>query len=287
MFLVTYAVLIFLSMPGLAWSASEAEDQASFLAIQTNKTNPLFGYSVGLHSENLDKPVLKTFSTDGCSQSPDSFLGKDIVHCCVQHDIAYWLGGTKRQKEESDQELNLCISQKTNSMVGDAYKAGVSVGGSAGLRNTFRWGYGWDRLRDYSPITDEEMAQAEKLYGKNLILLRRMIDNRQYTVNVELLTLDIADVTRWHDDIIVYYFLKNKLNRRDIITYGQKMDLTSFSFYYIIKLQSCGESPIRIRLNRSRMVADVLELQKRIINMPWSELSKYIANVDDPGNCLK
>lgn len=43
---------------------------------------------------------LKPFTSDGCSVFPDGTLKeKDLwLSCCIEHDRAYWLGGTHKEK---------------------------------------------------------------------------------------------------------------------------------------------------------------------------------------------
>lgn len=266
---------------------SQTQNPTGFLENQTNKTNPLFGYLVGPNTEKLNKPVLRPFSTDGCSQSPNSVNGVEIVECCVKHDIAYWLGGTKEEKEASDIQLGQCISDKTgNPIAGQVYLSGVGVGGSAKLPNTFRWGYGWDALRTYQPLSADDIGQAERMYGKNIERLKRMVDEKKYVINFELLTFDLASLNRFNDDLIVYYFLQNNLKRQDVVSYGQKLDLTSLSLRYVVGLSSCGNNVIKIQLDQFQLWKDLFKLNKDIHTMPWSQLQKYVLSVQDDGKCL-
>ncbi|WP_216662021.1 hypothetical protein [Niveibacterium sp. COAC-50] len=43
--------------------------------------------------------TLKPFTTDGCSSFPDGTPWQQTLwlDCCVKHDIAYWIGGTKEE----------------------------------------------------------------------------------------------------------------------------------------------------------------------------------------------
>ena len=186
---------------------------------QLNKTNPLYGMVVGPGTVPMNKPILRPFSTDGCSLSPNSsvnlkHLSKDsrpnfvnIAECCVQHDVAYWLGGTLQEKNQADAVFKQCVASRAGDVVADTYFRGVSFGGTANGFNTFRWGYGWDIRRMYRPISAQEMAQAEQFYGKGLVGLHQMIANKSYEIKFELVTLDMATFNQWHDDIIVDFFV--------------------------------------------------------------------------------
>jgi len=84
--------------------------------------------------------VLKPFSTDGCSQFPDSVVGMDYEECCLDHDYAYWKGGTFEQKQRADEQLGQCVGTKSFSALGSMMEMGVGIGGSASLPTNWRWG---------------------------------------------------------------------------------------------------------------------------------------------------
>jgi hypothetical protein len=261
-------------------------DVTSFIQVQASRTNPLYGYLVGPGTEKLNKPVLRPFSTDGCSLSPNSVINVDITECCVKHDVAYWLGGTEKQKIESDDKIQRCISEKAGTVAGKVYRAGIDEGGDADGHNTFRWGYGWDTLMPYRELTTAEKAQAEKMYGPNLEKLKQKIALKAYQVNLELFTLDFTNLNRFYDDMIVYYFLQNHLKRNDIVTFGQKIEINNMAFHYVVGLKECGEKRIYFQINHFMIWSNLFKLYSNIHKAPWSELQKYVISVQDPGNCL-
>ena len=109
---------------------------------------------------------LKPFSSDGCSLFPDGDLikGTDWRDCCVQHDIAYWQGGTREQRKTADEALRQCVLEKTgNEELAKLMYEGVRFGGSPYFYNWYRWGYGWPYERKYQPLDEEEAALARRL----------------------------------------------------------------------------------------------------------------------------
>ena len=109
---------------------------------------------------------LSPFTSDGCSLFPDASLinNSDWCECCVEHDIAYWKGGTKQQREIVDTALMRCVYEKTNDHVlANVMFEGVRFGGSPYFYNWYRWGYGWPYERKYQVLTDDEKAQAQSL----------------------------------------------------------------------------------------------------------------------------
>jgi hypothetical protein len=79
------------------------------------------------------------FTTDGCSRWPD----ETWAACCIAHDIAYWCGGSDRDRDYADRELMRCVNAKANGL-GNIVYAGVRLGGMPWLPTPWRWGYGWD-----------------------------------------------------------------------------------------------------------------------------------------------
>ena len=112
--------------------------------------------------------TLRDFTSDGCSLFPDrsSIENSDWCECCLEHDIAYWQGGTKAQRLEADQKLRDCVLERTgNKALAEAMYQGVRLGGSPYFYNWYRWGYGWSYKRKYQRLTLEEQRMAsDKLF---------------------------------------------------------------------------------------------------------------------------
>lgn len=81
------------------------------------------------------------FTTDGCSL----WLDDGWVDCCVTHDMAYWCGGSARDRAAADRELERCAEQAGARLIPLMY-GGVRLGGVAWLPTPWRWGYGWPWL---------------------------------------------------------------------------------------------------------------------------------------------
>jgi hypothetical protein len=109
--------------------------------------------------------VLKPFSTDGCSLFPDgTFSDKDKWQdCCIEHDIAYWKGGTEQDRLDADLELKRCIFERTgDAMLAQTVYDAVRTWGSPIFPAWYRWGYGWPYGRGYEPLTEEEQRQVNE-----------------------------------------------------------------------------------------------------------------------------
>lgn len=107
----------------------------------------------------LSADSLKPFDSDGCSLFPDGSINnrKLWCECCLQHDIAYWKGGNKADKEQADKDLRNCVLKKTgNKMLAEIMYRGVQVGGHPIFPTWYRWAYGWQYLRGFKPISKSE-----------------------------------------------------------------------------------------------------------------------------------
>ena len=112
--------------------------------------------------------TLQPFQSDGCSAFPDGTMAQQKLwlKCCQQHDLAYWQGGTEKQRQQADKALQQCVAQTGEEEVALIMLAGVRVGGSPHLPTPFRWGYGWPYPRPYGELTEEEKKQVQALTPK-------------------------------------------------------------------------------------------------------------------------
>ncbi len=108
---------------------------------------------------------LAPFSTDGCSKVPNGDLENcdKWLHCCVQHDVAYFAGGTVEERLSADRALMGCIFEASESLkIASIYYYGVRMGGSPFKNTSYRWGYGWPYGRGYEAVSVEERAWVDE-----------------------------------------------------------------------------------------------------------------------------
>ena len=109
---------------------------------------------------------LSPFRSDGCSLFPDaSAISKvDWCSCCFDHDLVYWRGGTREEREDADSRLKECVLAKTgNAALATLMYEGVRIGGSPYFYNWYRWGYGWRYDRKYQALTQGEQERAHTM----------------------------------------------------------------------------------------------------------------------------
>lgn len=123
------------------------------------------------------RPVKRTtitfevFKSDGCSAYPDGipFIETSAwLHCCMAHDIEYYVGGTFEEKALADEELNSCVAGNSADWHGSVMEWGVYLGGTPYMNTGWRWGYGWNLLRPYGDRSEFEDRMISKKYDSIL-----------------------------------------------------------------------------------------------------------------------
>lgn len=117
--------------------------------------------------------ALDDFSSDGCSQFPDgTFSQEDLwCDCCITHDIAYWQGGSRQQKNRADHELRACVVNKTGNLwLADLMYYGVTFGGLPQFPTWYRWGYGWHYGRGFQLLNAQEQQEVSKKLTHALLI---------------------------------------------------------------------------------------------------------------------
>jgi len=108
---------------------------------------------------------LRPFTTDGCSLFPEGTLEDKNLwrQCCIEHDRAYWLGGTRTERAAADKTLRQCVEKLDQKEIARLMQTGVRVGGSPWLPTSFRWGFGWPYGRGYQALNAAEESEALRL----------------------------------------------------------------------------------------------------------------------------
>ena len=111
------------------------------------------------------EPNLADFKSDGCSLFVDgTFKDRELwKECCVEHDVAYWKGGTADERKAADLKFQECIRKTTGdeALALLMYEA-VRAGGSPHFPTWYRWGYGWPQGRGYKALTEPEKTVVQR-----------------------------------------------------------------------------------------------------------------------------
>jgi hypothetical protein len=95
--------------------------------------------------QTANHPRLSPFKSDGCSCFPDGTLKQPDLwkRHCIEHDYAYWKGGTREERKAADMKLRDGIRAEGKPLVAEIAYAGVRIGGTPWLPTQWRWGFGW------------------------------------------------------------------------------------------------------------------------------------------------
>ena len=125
----------------------------------------------------MDKP----FKTDGCSVVGDL----DQRACCIRHDWAYWKGGSRKDRRDTDNGFFWCIWKTSRfPILAPIRWFGVRIGGKKfwGIEGV-SWNYGWNDFK----LRDDEGPFTEKSELPKLIAALRdsgeEVDERNLTTH--------------------------------------------------------------------------------------------------------
>jgi len=69
----------------------------------------------------------------------------DYRDCCEEHDLAYYFGGTSKQRWQADKKLYKCVAAKKgwhHKLIAPIMWLGVRTFGVSWLPTPYRWGFG-------------------------------------------------------------------------------------------------------------------------------------------------
>jgi len=107
-------------------------------------------------------PPERAFVSDGCSAWID---GDRYVGCCVEHDIAYWCGGSAAERRAADDAFGRCVSSSASGSLGWLLRSSVRIGGHPVMPFYWRWGYGDDYLGGYPEAGEPAALEDDRDAG--------------------------------------------------------------------------------------------------------------------------
>lgn len=81
--------------------------------------------------------------SDGCTLWPEGWFGKNTWHwACVEHDIAYYYGGSRADRLRADRKMWRDVADTGHPIVASLMYIGVRMGGAPYFNTKWRWGFG-------------------------------------------------------------------------------------------------------------------------------------------------
>lgn len=155
---------------------------SSSFSLMTKKTSCLFLFlfttSCALPQGTL-RQKLFSFKTDQCTLFPERSLAdpnQDWSHCCVAHDISYWIGGPESWREKADDKLKSCVKETGAIEEGELMHTGVAVGGAPYFQTPWAWGFGWRRKKSYSSFDSKQISIIQQKIPSVLDVLKNLQD---------------------------------------------------------------------------------------------------------------
>lgn len=87
------------------------------------------------------------FKSDNCTFFPEG----RYTDCCVEHDKAYYFGGSYSARRRADNKLFGCVAKKRGlypKLIAPFMWAGVRIFGTSVLPTDFRWGFGKNKPKN-------------------------------------------------------------------------------------------------------------------------------------------
>ena len=100
------------------------------------------------------KPVPENFK-GGCSMFPDGAY----LDCCVEHDKAYYVGGSWTKRWRADKKLFKCVANARgwyHKIIAPVMWIGVRIGGVSWLPTPFRWGFGQKKSKNSRKLCESK-----------------------------------------------------------------------------------------------------------------------------------
>lgn len=108
-----------------------------------------------------DNGNLKPFLTDYCTAYAEGTRDQPELwkHCCVEHDLYFWAGGSREDRKETDLRLKHCVEDTGAVEIARLIYAAVTIGGASPIRfKTKEWGHAFEKRERYLVLSAEETA---------------------------------------------------------------------------------------------------------------------------------
>jgi hypothetical protein len=103
------------------------------------------------------------FASNGCTMFPEGTRSnpKQWEHCCVEHDLFYWAGGTSAERDLADQGLKNCVAATGAHRIALLMYTGVRAGHHSPIHLSKEgWGNAWHGTKvPYTKLSEVETVE--------------------------------------------------------------------------------------------------------------------------------
>lgn len=112
-----------------------------------------------------DNTKLVPFQTDYCTGIPEGTLQNPSAwkNCCLKHDMFFWAGGDKSDRDESDLALRNCVEEKGYPKIAWVIYHAVRLGSYSPIKfENKKWNFGWPGRPEHQKLTSEDIDMIER-----------------------------------------------------------------------------------------------------------------------------
>lgn len=100
------------------------------------------------------------FAPDGCTSFTEGppQRPRQWAHCCLEHDLRFWAGGSEPGRDRADLRLRECVRETGAERTAELMYRAVRAARNLPIRNrSQRWGNAWEEARPrYQPLSRDE-----------------------------------------------------------------------------------------------------------------------------------
>lgn len=105
------------------------------------------------------------FLTDYCTGYPEGTLEHPHLwkHCCLEHDLYFWAGGSHEDRKDSDLLLRECIQDTGEEFQAKLIYWAVTAGAYSPIKfSNKKWNYGWSDRHQHRKLSLQDIDKIEK-----------------------------------------------------------------------------------------------------------------------------
>lgn len=108
---------------------------------------------------------LVPFQTDYCTGIPEGVPQNRSAwkNCCLTHDMFFWAGGDKADRDEADLGLRQCVTDKGYPKIAWVIYQAVRLGSYSPIKlDNKKWNFGWPDRPEHQKLTSDDIDKIER-----------------------------------------------------------------------------------------------------------------------------
>ena len=107
---------------------------------------------------------VRPFKTDFCTNFAEGTRDEPALwkHCCLVHDMFFWAGGSKADRDIADLDLRSCITKTGATQIANLMYLGVRAGSLSPIKYPDKqWNNGWKERPTFQALTSKDIDKVE------------------------------------------------------------------------------------------------------------------------------